>query len=341
MRNRNVQDGAQSVYLLEYGRRKIKVCADTFQNLAQIFGEEAEEGDTQEQERAFRLLKKRLAEGRQLFAGNLQELADMMNQAAEESVRLIRLGGRRQRRLEKGLRQEGLEARDIYLIRRGDGRMELSVLLSARTKNSRTVEEAADYLSVLLDIRLISAKRNPFFIGREPVCYFFEEEPEYMYLTGTAKAVKETEEISGDNFSFFEAGDGNLTAVLSDGMGSGREACQDSEAVTDMAESMLESGVPPKMAAALMNSAVANGGTGERLPTLDMCSIDLYEGECLFLKTGAAASFIKHGNRVEVIEGAALPLGAFGRMDPVLEKRSFSDGDYIILMTDGMLERCV
>ena len=338
MRNRNVQDGAQSVYLLEYGRRKIKVCADTFQNLAQIFGEEAEEGDTQEQERAFRLLKKRLAEGRQLFAGNLQELADMMNQAAEESVRLIRLGGRRQRRLEKGLRQEGLEARDIYLIRRGDGRMELSALLSARTKNSRTVEEAADYLSVLLDIRLISAKRNPFFIGREPVCYFFEEEPEYMYLTGTAKAVKETEEISGDNFSFFEAGDGNLTAVLSDGMGSGREACQDSEAVTDMAESMLESGVPPKMAAALMNSAVANGGTGERLPTLDMCSIDLYEGECLFLKTGAAASFIKHGNRVEVIEGTALPLGAFGRMDPVLEKRSFSDGDYIILMTDGMLE---
>ena len=69
--------------------------------------------------------------------------------------------------------------------------MELSVLLSARTKNSRTVEEAADYLSVLLDIRLISAKRNPFFIGRDPVCYFFEEEPEYMYLTGTAKAVKD------------------------------------------------------------------------------------------------------------------------------------------------------
>lgn len=38
MKNKDTADTAQSVYLLEYGRRKIKVCADTFQNLAQISG---------------------------------------------------------------------------------------------------------------------------------------------------------------------------------------------------------------------------------------------------------------------------------------------------------------
>ena len=72
------------------------------------------------------------------------------------------------------------------------------MLLSTKGRASRTVEDAADYLSVLLDMRVVSAKRNPFFIGQTPLCFFFEEEPFYCYMTGTAMAVKETEEVSGD-----------------------------------------------------------------------------------------------------------------------------------------------
>lgn len=349
MRNKDVMDTAQSAYLLEYDRRRIRVCADTFQNLARIFGEDdgrerdyrngQEAGNAaQRQERTARLLRKRLAEGRQLFAGNLKEMADMMNQVAEESVRFISLGSRRQKQLVRGLAGEGLNARDIYLVQRGDGRMELSVSLSSRSRNSRTVEEAADYLSVLLNMRLVPSKRNPFFIGEEMLCYFFEEEPSYLYMTGMARAVKETETVSGDSFASFEASDGNLTVLLSDGMGSGEDACRDSEAVADMTESMLEAGLPPEMTVAFLNSAVASEGRAESLPTLDLCSIDLYEGECIFLKTGAAASFIKRGSAVERIEGATFPLGAFSDAQTQKTRRGVSDGDYIILMSDGMTE---
>ncbi len=337
MRNQNVINTAQSAYLLEYGRRRMRVCADTFQNLAQIFGEDGEaEGQEERRTRVARMIEKRLAEGRQLFAGNLKEMADMMNHVADESVRFISLGGRRQKQIIRELWSEGLSARELYLVQRGDGRMELSVVLSSRTRNSRTAEEAADYLSVLLDMRLVPARRNPFFIGTEPVCCFFEEEPLFLYMTGTARAVKETEKVSGDSFAFFEAGDGNLTAVLSDGMGSGEEACRDSEAVADMMEGMLEAGLTPQTAVTLLNSVVASEGRAEKLPTLDLCSIDLYEGECLFLKTGAAASFIKRGSAVERIAGATLPLGAFGNPQIERARRGVSDGDYIILMSDGM-----
>ena len=265
----------------------------------------------------------------------------MMNRAAEETIRFIRLGSRRQKQLIRGLSGEGLNAREIYLVQRGDGRMELSVLLSARPargRGSRTADEAADCLSVLLDMRLVSSKRNPFFIGAEPMCYFFEEEAEYVYLTGTARAVKETETVSGDNFAFFEAGDADLVLALSDGMGSGEEAGRDSEAVVDMAESMMGAGLDAQMTVRLMNSAMAGERSGEGLPTLDLCCLDLYEGECAFLKAGAAASFIKRGSAVEKITGTALPLGAFGEAQVQPVKRSVSDGDYIVMMTDGMTE---
>ena len=343
MKNKDTADTAQSVYLLEYGRRKIKVCADTFQNLAQIFGEEGEGMDAEEeagarQARAVYLMRKKLTEGRQLFAGNLKEMAEMMNQVAEESVRFISLGSRRQKQIAKGLLSEGLLAKDVYLVQKGDGRMELSVLLSTKGRASRTVEDAADYLSVLLDMRLVSAKRNPFFIGQTPLCFFFEEEPFYCYMTGTAMAVKETEEVSGDNFAFFEADDGNFTMVLSDGMGSGENACRDSEAVADMTEAMLEAGLPLEMAVQLVNSAVASEGREENMPTLDLCSVDLCEGSCRFMKTGAAVSFIKRGSIVEKIDGGTFPLGAFGYAQAKLAECQLMDGDYIIMLSDGMTE---
>lgn len=339
MRSRNMTETAQSAYLLEYGRRRIRICADTFRNLAQIF-EEGDEGGREDpkRERAALLLKKRMEENRHLLAGNLKEMADIMNGVADESVRFIRLGGRRQKQLIRGLQGEGITAGEVYLLQRGNGRMELSVLLSSRTGNSRTVEEAADYLSVLLDMRLVSSRRNPFFIGENPLCYFFEEEPGYLYMTGSACAVKETESVSGDNFAFFEAGDGNLTVALSDGMGSGEEACQDSEAVMDMAESMLQAGLTPEMTIQLLNGSTTGGGTRDRLPTLDLCNIDLYEGRCLFLKMGAAVSYVRHGSVVERISSGALPLGAFGQAQAERARREVSDGDYIILVSDGVTE---
>lgn len=368
--------------MLEYGKRKMRGCADTFQNLAQIFGaaelheretversevqnrlaglqkSETRAGDEFERgaagganrrtvcveppempaDRPGRLISTRLSEGRQVFAGNFREIAEMMNAAAEESVRFISLGKKRQKQILRGLAGEGILARDLYLVQRSDGRLELSISLACRNGICRTADEAADYLSVLLDMRMVSARRNPFFIGNEYVSCSFQEEPAYSAMTGTARAVKETENRSGDNFSFFEAGDGNLTAILSDGMGSGEDACRDSEAVTDMAESFLETGIAPQMAVQLVNSALISGENSNHLPTLDLCSIDLYEGKCQFLKTGAAASFIKRGCAVETIPAGSLPLGTFGNVQTECTRREVSDGDMIIMVSDGMVE---
>jgi len=340
MKSGKMAEAAQTAYLLEYGKRKMKVCADTFLDLAQIMGENIElqrtvREDVRRSEMAFTV---RLEENRRMFAGNFREIAAMMNEAAEESLCFIGLGKKKCRRIIRGLAGEGIAAGELYLMQMSNGRIELSAVLSSRNGNSRTVEEAAEYLSVLSDMRLVSSERNPFFIGKEPVRCFFREEPEYLFMTGTARAVKETETVSGDNFAFFEAGDGNLTAVLSDGTGSGEEACRDSEMIADMTEGLLETGITPGMAVGLVNSAMLNEGMGNRIPTLDLCSIDLYEGKCQFLKSGAAASFIKRGSAVETITSGSFPLGTFGNIQPESTGRELSDGDLIIMVSDGVTE---
>ena len=339
MRQSNVKEYEQSVYMLEYGRRKMKICADTFLDLARILGEDEEASEKELYHlRSDRVISSRLSEGRRGFAGNFREIADMMKDACEETVRFMNLGKRRQKQVIRGLAGEGILAKELYLVQHGNGQTEISVMLSAKNGSIRTVEEAADYLSVLLDVRLVSARRNPYYIGKEPFRYFFREEPGYLFMTGMAKAVKETEQVSGDNFAFFEAGDGNMTVILSDGMGSGEEACRDSETVADMAEGFLETGITPQMAVGLVNSAVLSERRENRPSTLDLCSIDLYEGKCMFLKNGAAASFIKRGGAVETISAGSLPLGCFENIRPESAERELSDGDLVILVSDGVIE---
>ena len=86
-------------------------------------------------------------------------------------------------------------------------------------------------------------------------------------LTGVAKAVKETEKISGDNYAFFTTGTGNQTAILSDGMGSGDKACADSTMVVELMEKFLEAGFQTETAVQMINSSLVSGGENTNMST--------------------------------------------------------------------------
>ena len=129
-----------------------------------------------------------------------------------------------------------------------------------------------------------------------------------------------------------------MTLLLSDGTGSGESASKDSEKVLDLMEKFLEAGYDTAAAAAMVNVAFYAGERELCHPTLDLCELNLYDASCSFLKVGGAVSFLKHGDSVEQIQQGTLPLGVF--RNPEIEKvdRQLEDGDYVILMTDGVLD---
>ena len=56
------------------------------------------------------------------------------------------------------------------------------------------------------------------------------------------------------------------------------------------------------------------------------------------MKLGAAATFIKRGKSVEILQTEALPIGMFREVTPIALENNLTDGDMIIMMTDGILE---
>ena len=328
--------------LPEYGRRKLLTYADSIRELANSFREndnarEPAEGELPSDRRDY-IWQRRLSENKDLMVEHLQEMAQIMTQLAEEARRCVPMGERRLKQISHALREVDIQLKSLYLIENEMGRMEVSITIRNLKKSTLSAEEIGDLLSVLLNMRLTSAQDNAFFLGTDWQTFYYVKEAKYHVLTGVAKAVKETEKISGDNYTFFETNTGNLTAVLSDGMGSGDKACSDSTLVVELMEKFLEAGFQVEIAIQMINSALLAGGENCNMPTLDLCSLDLYSGECRFVKVGSASSYIKRQHLVDRISAGNLPLGIFPQPDMEAVGRVLMDGDYIIMVSDGVLD---
>ena len=237
----------------------------------------------------------------------------------------------------RALAGEGIVVEDIYLLRGKEDRLQITISVRLTKNKSMTVEEIAGYLSVLMDIRLVPQKRNPYFVGEESVSLYFEEEPIFSCLTAAACATEETESVSGDSYSFLETDD-SVAMILSDGVGSGESAARDSGRIVDLTERILDAGLGPDMAMLFLNGMAGAEGDENRMATLDLCRIDLYRGECETVKAGGAAGFIKRSDRVEKIQSRQLPLGMSASEDISKKKWQLNSGDLVILVSDGVVQ---
>ena len=69
-----------------------------------------------------------------------------------------------------------------------------------------------------------------------------------------------------------------------------------------------------------------------------MAILNLYNGVCDFIKMGAATAFIKRDKWVEMISSTTLPIGMFNQVDYDNVSKKLYDGDYIIILSDGVLD---
>lgn len=327
----------QRLFLMsEYGKNKLLGYADSFREIAKTLEEDFDW--EKEESRQSRLYNRRIWENRCMLADNLNEMAKVMAQVAGEVFSYKPFPVRKVRQITQILRGEGLQVTDMYYIEKRDKRTRINMTLWSDKPGGFLTEEAADLLSILLDKRLVPSIHCASVIDNTLRSYTFVEEAGFVMLTGVARAVKETEAKSGDNYAVIETERGKISMLLSDGMGSGQKANEDSEVVLDLMEKLLEAGYTPAAAANLVNNSLMVGGEEQNMSTLDICEVDLYDGICEFIKIGGAASFIKRGHMVEQISGGSLPLGIFKGIESEGVRRRLMDGDYVFLVTDGVLD---
>lgn len=144
--------------------------------------------------------------------------------------------------------------------------------------------------------------------------------------------------IPGDSYLYKPLKDGKDLIALSDGMGVGKKAARESKAALKLLDKIIDAGFDQNLAIKTINSALYLRNQEESFTTLDIGFFDTFTGEITFNKIGAAASFVKKGWHVEVIKSASLPVGILNKIEITSQKVQLSDGDFVIIVSDGVLD---
>ncbi len=280
----------------------------------------------------------RLQENREVIAQQLNAMAYIMEDCARENKDISRQEGKMLATVKYSLKEAGVLIENLKILEKSSGKKE--ILLQGRSRSSRclSVRVLAKLISHTAGIRYVSDRENRALVGQESALYRFLEDSRYSIYYGIARMMKEGEQLSGDNFSFLPLDNGKFVMSLSDGMGCGVQACRESEMVIDLLEKFLEAGFHPETAIRMMNSAMVTHGENNLFSTVDVMQADLDTGQCEFYKIGASATFIKRGSQIECITGDDPPVGVFSKMDIHTIRRKLENGDFVIMVSDGVLD---
>lgn len=280
----------------------------------------------------------RLIDNREAVAEQLGEMAGIMTGMAEEVFEAPCVDEGLEHKIRMRLKGLRLEIQKIVILERQEERKEIHVTMrsgSGRCVATRDVERA---MSKSCQKRMKAVKDSRKIVGREFCTVIFIEDVNFKILHSVARATKNEESVSGDNFSFTEIAGGQFIMSLSDGMGSGVNAFRESGLLIDLLEQFLEAGFTKETAIKMINSSLVMRVDNPYFSTIDISAVDLYSGVCEFLKIGASTTFIRRDNWVETITSTSLPAGVFHDIECDSITKKLYDGDFIIMVTDGVLD---
>ena len=227
--------------------------------------------------------------------------------------------------------------KQVWMLSKQDEKWRIFLTMRTRGGQCITMKEVSRQLSQICGCRMVPSRESRAVLGSEMKTVLFTEDVNYKVLYGVARITREKETVSGDNYAC-ACTDDQFVMCLSDGMGSGVEACKESETVVELLEQFVTSGFSRETAARMVNSALILQRKNGMFSSVDVCSLDLYTGICEFLKAGAATTFIRRSNWVETITSTSMAAGLVQQLDFDKTSKKLYDGDYLIMVTDGVLD---
>lgn len=284
------------------------------------------------------LWNNRMVKNREGYAGQLTSFAKLIQYTTRELDAGIFTDEHMEKRLKAHLRKAGVRMLSAVFYMTPKGRYEMHLTVKAQRGQTISTRELVDLVSDCVGRTMAPGRDERPVITGEYCTIACMEGAGYQTLQGVARIGKGCEKISGDTFLMTELPGGKQGVALSDGMGSGEEAFRESSMVVEMLEELLLAGFPVRTAIQMMNTALVIGREEVRFCTVDVSLFDLYEGSCEFIKAGAAATFLKHADQVEVIRSATLPIGVLQDIEIDCQTRRLDHGDYVIMVTDGVMD---
>lgn len=285
-------------------------------------------------------LKSRLGEGRKILSNHINNMSVTISEIVDEFGNELHLCTDVEKSIKKSLLKYGINFGSLICYNDKNGRIKIKMQMENCMGSQTCIKTVLPIISETIGKNMSIGSEGCNINSQNNMCEIvIEEAPKYHINSHVAVATKEGEKFTGDSYSYGRTKDGNYITVISDGMGSGPEAGLESKVSVEIIEKFMEVGFDEKIAIDAVNAIMSiKFSEDEKFSTLDMNKIDLYTGNAKFMKVGAIESFIKRGNKVEVINSNTLPFGVLEEPDVDTVEKQVSNGDVIVSISDGILD---
>lgn len=282
--------------------------------------------------------KGRFLESQQAIRTQFSEMGRIIADTAGQQYGMKNVTGNLEAIIKRNLKQRQIKVKQVIFLEYANQHREAYLTLCTGNNSYITTKEVADYLSHETGRKWRPSLDSRTVIGKTFNEVKFEEEAEYQLLYGVSRVTKEGEEVSGDTFSVKRLPSGKVLLCLSDGMGSGQMACLESKMAVELLEQLAETGFAVDSCVRLINNVLIMNLKEQHPTTIDICMVDLYAGNCEFVKMGAPEGYLKRGEKVVETGKMQLPLGMLDMQGYHTQIQKLEDGDLIVLLTDGVLD---
>ncbi len=174
-------------------------------------------------------------------------------------------------------------------------------------------------------------------IKREYVTMSLSSARQFRAESVRAAFCKDGEAVNGDVIHVFESKEDYAYMLISDGMGSGREAAITSRITGVFLTKMLQGGNSKPVTLEMLNNFIRSKNT-ECFSTVDLLEVDLLCGKASFIKSGAAASYVLREGNLYRIMSQTMPIGITKEINAEEIKFDLQVGDVIVMMSDGVTQ---
>ncbi len=281
---------------------------------------------------AVNALQANSARNRALACGQFDWTAALLRELSEDLSKGAQILFGKEKCAARVLSEFGFNVLKTSCIQPLSGALRLSCTVE-EIPPSTSLSQLTAALSKELEVMLNPPKIKILSEGRELV---FLRKELFKIRMGSAAASCGNQKLCGDYFECFQT-DSKAYIILSDGMGTGGRAAIDSTMTVELFSRLIRAGVSLDSALSITNSALSVKSDDESLSTLDVAEIDLFDGNTVIYKAGAAPSFYTNQGRIRTVEISSTPLGILSKVKFNKYSLKLHGGDALVMVSDGIL----
>ena len=272
----------------------------------------------------------------EIFAMDYESAARIINDALEEDDGEYRYDTEQEKQVIEYLRDAGIPAGGVTVY--GNRRRRI-LIRNVNVEHARvSLETLRSDLGEMCGMEL----SRPSFEVENRVPTMVLQAKRKIAVQGAKNNLCADGEVSGDTINLFSNKKDYFYSLISDGMGSGREAAFTSNLCSVFLEKMLRAGNRAGTSLRMLNNLICSrdaDSAKECSSTVDLMELDLMTGEASFIKSGAAPSFIVRGKAVHRLQVGSAPIGILRTVETQATSFFLKEGDTVVMISDGIQQK--